>query len=69
MADVSISNGTDSVGGLVLVSYTADRAASTVVHNIVGRSSPIAVLGSASTLRFGADALRHAGQSGMVELR
>lgn len=48
MADVSISNGSSTLGGLVLVSYTADRAASTVVHNIVGRSSPIAVLGTIS---------------------
>ncbi len=48
MTDASISNGTDSVGGLVLVSYSADRVASTVIHNVVGRSSPIAVLGTIS---------------------
>lgn len=44
----AVSNGTTTIGDLVLLTADLARATSTVVHNIVGRSSPIAVLGTTS---------------------
>ena len=46
MAAILDTGETVLVAGLVLTTYTARRATSTVVHNIIGRSSPIAVIGT-----------------------
>lgn len=44
----SISNGTTTITDLPLIGVALQRVTATAVHNVIGRSSPIAVLGTIS---------------------
>lgn len=63
----AVSNGVTTITGLVLLTADLARATSTVVHNIVGRSSPIAVLGTTSA-RTGTLTFRCASMSTIEEI-